>query len=215
MVKVRSQIGQRIEESINFDKRIFFILLLLLFYAIRFLTNDVLVKSIPGYEQLQEDGSLSIFFIFNALNYLWTPFALLWKFTVIAFIIWIGAFSWGYKVSFKKLWQFVMVAEIVFIFPELIKLLFIMTTSGQLTTDEIKGYAPLSLYSWINPQEVATKFHYPLRTLNLFEILYWMLLILGFHSISNRSLKISTLVVLSSYGFGLLIWLVFYVMSYR
>lgn len=215
MVKVTSRIGQRIEESINFDKRVFFILLLVLFYAIRFLTNDVLVKAIPGYERLQEDGSLSIFYIFNALNYLWTPFAFLWKFTVIAFIIWMGAFSWGHKVSFRKLWQFVMVAEFIFIFPELIKLLYLMTTSGQLTPEEMKGYYPTSLFSLVNAQEIPAKFHYPLRTINIFEILYLLLLILGFHNISKRSLKTSALVVLSSYGFGLLIWLAFYILAYR
>lgn len=215
MVKVSSSIGQRIEESIDFDKRVFFVLLLTLFFILRYLTNDILVKSIPGYEQLEEDGSLSFFYIFNALNYLWTPFALLWKFTVIAFIIWIGAFSWGYKVPFRKLWQFVMVAELIFIFPELIKLLYIIIASNQLTPEEIKGYYPLSLFSLFNAQEIPIKFHYPLRTLNLFEIFYWILLILGFHSISKRSLKTSTLVVLSSYVFGLLIWLAFYIMTYR
>jgi hypothetical protein len=215
MVKVSSSLGKRIEELINFDKRVFFILLLILFYSIRFLTNDILVKAIPGFEQLEQDGSLSIFYIFNALNYIWTPFALLWKFTVVAFVIWIGAFSWGFKVSFRKLWQFVLVAEIVFIFPELIKLLYVMFTSEQLTPEEIKDYSPLSLFSWINPQTIAVKFHYTLKTLNIFEILYWIILTLGFHSISKRSLKTSALVVLSSYVLGLVIWLVFYSITYR
>lgn len=215
MVKTASPLSQRIESLINFDKRIFFAFLVLLFFTIRYLINDIVLKSIPGFEQLEQEGSFTFFHIFNALNYIWTPFSLLWKFTVIAFVIWVGAFAWGYKVSFRMLWQFVLVAEVVFIFPELIKLLYFISPTDQLTLDQIRSFYPLSVLSLVNEENIHPKYYYPLSVLNIFELLYWVLLILGFHTISRRSIEESTLVVLSSYCLCLFVWLAFYILVYK
>lgn len=210
-----SPIAQRIESFLDFDKRLFFLVLVLLYLMIRYVTNDLILTSIPGYEQLEEEGSFMIFHIFNALNYLWTPFALLWKFTLTAFLLWMGGFAFGYKVSFIRLWQYVMVAEFIFVIPELIKMLRYIQPSGDVTYEEIRDYYPLSLFSILDGASFPNKYHYPLRAINFFEILYIISLVLGFHTISKRSLGKSTLVVLFSYVLFFMGWLLFYVLVYR
>lgn len=215
MAKPASQLAQRIEDSINFDKRLFFVVIVMLYLLIRYVTNDIILESIPGYEQLVQDGSLTFFFIFNALHYLWTPFELLWKFTLTSFTIWTGAFILGYKLSFRAMWKFILVAEFVFIFPELLKLLIFISPSDSVTAQEIKDSYPLSLFNVIDSSEIHRKFFYPLRTLNIFEILYCGILTLGIHIYSRRDLKTSFFIVLFGYVLPLAGWLVFYILVYK
>ncbi|WP_373495590.1 sulfate ABC transporter permease [Aquiflexum sp.] len=211
----QSSISQRIQEAIDFDKRLFFLILVILFLLIRYVTNDLILQSITGYEQLEADGSFTIFHIFNALNYFWTPFALLWKFTVTASVIWTGGFAFGYKTSFVKLWQFILVAEVIFIFPELIKLLYFIQPSDSVSYENVKNFYPLSLYNLADQDSISPQYIYPLQAINLFEVLYIVALMLGFHTISRRSISESTIVVIFSYVICLLIWLGFYIVVYK
>ncbi|TVP46121.1 MAG: sulfate ABC transporter permease [Mongoliibacter sp.] len=215
MPKSQSPTSQRIESFLDFDKRVFFLILVILFLTVRIITNDIIIKSIPGYEELEADGAFSYMHIFNTLNYIWTPFSLLWKFTLTAFVIWTGAFTFGYKVSFKVLWKYVMVAELVFLFPEIIRMLIFISPSENTSYLEIKNFYPLSLYQLFDQDAIADKYRYPLQALNLFEFLYIILLILGFHTISNRPIKASTFVIIGSYLVVFLLWLLFYIMVYR
>lgn len=210
-----SPISQRIEANLDFDKRLFFLILVILFLLVRYVTNDLILQSIPGYDKLESEGSFMIFHVFNALNYIWTPFALLWKFTATAFLIWLGAFAFGYKVPFVRLWQFVLVAEFIFIIPELIKMLVYIKPSDSVTYEEIRDYYPLSLFSMVNPESVAPKYHYPLRAINLFELIYVVFLVFGFHTVSRRTLTESTFVILFSYVLMFLFWLLFYSLVYK
>jgi hypothetical protein len=215
MSQTSSPISQRIEANLDFDKRLFFLILVILYLLVRYVTNDLILQSIPGYEKLESEGSFMIFHIFNALNYLWTPFALLWKFTATSFVIWLGAFAFGYKAPFIRLWQFVMVAEFIFIFPELIKMLVYIKPSDSVSYEEIRDYYPLSLFSLVDPENVAPKYHYPLRAINLFEVIYIVFLIFGFHTVSRRTIAESTFVILFSYVLMFLLWLLFYSLVYK
>lgn len=207
--------AERLKELIDFDKRLYFLILVLLFLAIRYLTNILILEAIPDYENLEASGSFMIFHIFNALNYLWTPLALLWKFTVISFLFWLGAFMIGYKVPYKELWKFALVAEVIFILPELIRLLVYLSPDSGVTFKEIDEYRAFSMLSLLGSENVAQQYHYALGTVNIFEILYGILWMYGFHMISRRSLGESSLVVLVSYFFPLAVWLSFYVIVYR
>ena len=215
MAKPLSPDAERLKELIDFDKRLYFLILVVIFLAIRYLTNILILEAIPDYENLEATGSFMIYHIFNALNYLWTPFALLWKFTVISFLFWLGAFMIGYKVPYKELWKFALVAEVVFIFPELIRLLVYLNPGSSVTFKEIDDYRAFSMLSLLGSENVTSQYHYALGTINIFEILYGILWMYGFHMISRRSLGESSLVVLLSYFFPLAIWLSFFVMVYK
>src|SRR5690606_29236738 len=153
-----TRLSQRTEEIINFDKRLFFLLLVALFLIIRYLTDELILQSIPGRSQLEREGAFSYFYLFNTLGYLWTPFALLWKFTLTAFVIWVGAFMGGYKLSFKELWKFAMIAEIVFILPELIRLLWFLVLVQPEDFLDIQNFHPLSLLSLVNAEQVDERY---------------------------------------------------------
>ena len=59
------------------------------------------------------------------------------------------------------------------------------------------------------------KFHYPLKALNVFEIIYWYVLAIGVFFLSGKKWKISIMVVASTYVLFFCIWLVFYVLVYK
>ena len=215
MATAASPLAQKITEALDFDKRLFFVLLVSIFIIIRYLTNTLILEAIPDSEQLDAQGDLLFFHIFNTLNYLWTPFAFLWKFTVIAFLFWSIGLTIGYKVKFKALWQFALVAELIFIFPELLRLLWYMNPSGTVRYLEIQNFEPLSALWLVGPENIHERFHYPLSVLNLFEIGYGVAWVLGFHTLSRRSIQESIPVVLLAYFLPLLLWLAFYAASFR
>ncbi|MCH7402984.1 sulfate ABC transporter permease [Belliella kenyensis] len=215
MSKPDSQVAQRILDTINFDKRIFFIILCFLFITIRFVTNDIILDTIYAGRELSENGSLSFFHLFNALHYIWTPFSILWKVTLITFFLWTGAFALGYKINFKPLWTFVLVAETVFILPELIKMIIFISPSSDTSFQDIQNFSAFSLASLFDLDGISSKYHYPLKALNLFEVLYAFILTLGVHTYSKRNLKESFLIVLVGYVFVYLVWLMFYILVYK
>ena len=215
MATAATPLSQKISEALDFDKRLFFILLIGIFLIIGYLTNALILETIPDSERLDAQGDLLFFHIFNTLNYIWTPFALLWKFTVIAFLFWSIGLTIGYKVKFKVLWQFALVAEFIFIFPELLRLLWYMNPTGSVSYLEIQNFEPLSALWLIGPENLEEKFHYPLSVINVFELLYGIAWVLGFHTLSRRSVQESIPVVLLSYFLPLLLWLAFYAASFR
>ncbi|MCH7411597.1 sulfate ABC transporter permease [Belliella sp. DSM 111904] len=215
MSKPDSQTAQRILETINFDKRLFFIILSLLFIIIRYVTNDIILDTIYAGRELSENGSLSFFHIFNALHYIWTPFSILWKVTLITFFLWTGSFALGFRINFKPLWAFVLIAETVFILPELVKMIVFLSPSPDTTFQEIQNYSALSLASLLDLNTINPQYHYPLKALNVFEILYIYLLTMGVHTYSKRNLKESFLIVIVGYVFVFLIWLTFYILVYK
>jgi len=214
MTPTPTSLSERTEELINFDKRLFFAFLVISFLLVRYLTNELIMASIPGHEALAQDGTFTYFHLFNTLNYLWTPFSLLWKFTLTAFLLWLGCFAFGFKVSFAPLWQWVMVVEIIFLLSEIIRLLYFLVIPPE-TFTEIRQFHPLSLSALFNTENIHQRFHYPLQALNLFELAYWYLLALGIHTFTRRSMARSFVLVLSSYGMAFLFWLLYYVLVYK
>ncbi len=215
MAKPASQLAQHLQEATNFDKRLFYVILVLIFLVIRYLTNTLILEYIPENDRLENQGELIFFHIFNTLDYFWTPFSLLWKFTITAFLFWSIGLMVGFKASFKELWKFALVAEVVFIFPELLRLLVYINPAGDVTYLDIKNFEPLSALWIIGPDTIGARFHYPLSVLNIFELIYGAFWVVGYHSISRRSLKESILVVALAYYLPLLIWLGFYIGAYR
>lgn len=215
MMQEKTTISQRIESLLDFDKRIFFFILVIFFLAVRFLTNDIILKSIPGYEELDREGSFTIFHIFNTLNYLWTPFSLLWKFTLTAFIIWTGSFAFGFKVSFVKLWHLALFGELIFLLPEILKMTYFIQPQEGISYQDIQNFYPFSLFMLMDADQIPKQYHYPLRALNLFELIYIGFLALGFHTISRQKISTSFLVILGSYVCFFLLWLLFYILVYK
>ena len=197
------------------DKRLLFVLLcvltlLLLFIKIAFIENET-----AAFEFLQDRPEGMILRAVNALKYLSVPFIYLWKFTIIALVIWIGCFMFGYRVTYKECWGVVIGAEFVFLVPEVIKIIWLMTVESDPTYSDIRGFYPLSLMNFADYDIIDKRYAYPLRALNVFEVVYWFFLVNGIHFFARKDKKYVWIIVACSYILLFAVWLLFYIVVYK
>jgi hypothetical protein len=197
------------------DKRLLFILLclatlLLLFIKISFIENET-----AAFEFLQDRPEGMVLRIINALKYFSIPFVYLWKFTVIAFVIWVGCFMYGYRVTYSQCWGVVIGAEFIFLVPEVLKIIWFMTVQTDPTYHDIRAFYPFSLMHFFDYYSLDKRWAYPLRALNLFEVGYWFLLVSGIHFYARKEKRIVWLIVACSYILLFVLWLVFYLIVYK
>ncbi len=161
-------------------------------------------------EQLTKD-QLEEFISLNAkwkwVGYLSIPLILLLKVGSISVVLFMGTFLFDKKIAYKKLFRIVTTAEFIFIVVGVIKLVW-FAFSSDYTIEDVQNFFPLSALSIVDYEGLSPWFIYPFQTLNLFELLYWIILayLLGkeIHTSTDKALKI----VASSYGSALVIWVV-------
>ena len=196
------------------DKKLLFILLclaafLLLYIKITFIENET-----AAFEFLQDRPEGLILRIINGLKFLSIPFVYLWKVTIIAFVIWIGCFMFGYRVTYAQCWGVVVVAEYVFLIPEVVKILWFLFIERNPAYSDIGKFSPLSLIQFADYENMDKRWAYPLRALNLFEIFYWIVLVEGINHWARKDKKYVWTIVLCSYVLLFFLWLGFYVLVY-
>jgi hypothetical protein len=62
---------------------------------------------------------------------------------------------------------------------------------------------------------IDKKWAYPLRALNLFEVIYWFALVEGIQHFARKDKKVVWFIVACSYILIFLLWLIFYVIVYK
>ncbi|MEO7989453.1 MAG: hypothetical protein ABI663_07930 [Chryseolinea sp.] len=197
------------------DKRLLFLLLclgtfLLLYIKIVFIENET-----AAFEFLQDRPEGTVLKLINALKFFSIPFVYLWKFTVIAFVIWVGCFMFGYRVTYIQCWGVVIGAEYIFLIPEVAKILWFMFIATDPNYHDIRGFYPLSLMHFFDYYTIDKRWAYPLRALNVFEVAYWFLLVEGIHHYARKDKKYVWIIVACSYILIFLLWLLFYVIVYK
>lgn len=197
------------------DKRLLFVLLCVLTVFLLYFKKTFIEYETAAFEFLQDRPEGFVLKVLSMLQFISIPLVYLWKFTVIAFVIWIGCFSYGYRVTFAQCWGVVIGAEFIFLIPEAIKILYFFFIETDPAYTDIGAFYPLSLMHFFDYQNIDHKWAYPLRALNLFEIAYCFALVSGIHFYARKSKKIVWFIVLSSYVLLFLLWLIFYVIVYK
>lgn len=181
MINSATSNGNEAKSLFGADKRLLFALLCLLTLLLLFIKISFIESETAAFEFLQDRPEGLILRLINGLKFLSIPFIYLWKFTVIAFVIWVGCFMFGYRVTYKECWGVVIGAEFVFLIPEVIKIFWFIAIETDPTLNEISAFYPLSLMHFVDYESIDKRYAYPLRALNAFEILYWVLLVNGIH----------------------------------
>jgi hypothetical protein len=123
----------------------------------------------------------------------------------------IGVIFSNLKISFKQLFQVTILAESVFVLAMLIKTIWLFFNSENVGLDYIQYFYPLSAINLIDYMAIATWSIYAIQILNLFELLYWFVLAYLLSPLIKRSFGQSFEFVMSTYGLGLLFWVMFVV----
>lgn len=204
---------QNVHQWLGFNKILFFAMLTLIFFLLTFLQQQLILNEIPAF-QFGQGSDAMLFKIFSGLSLISLPFVYAFKFTLIGFILWVGCFLWGYRVTYKQCWQIAMVAEVVFILPELIKLLWFLLVHPDPNYWDFSAFYPLSIMNLYNLESVHSRFWYPFKALNLFEVAYWIALTYGIDFVARKKKSVANTIVLTSYIPIFLLWLWFYMGVY-
>jgi hypothetical protein len=197
-------------------KRIhFFLLLCLLTFLLLFIKKTFIEYQITAFQILDERGQLGIFKMISALQYLSIPAIYLLKFTFIGFLIWVGCFGFGYRVTYTNCWHIAMVSELIFVIPELLKIFWFLFFETDPDYGMVKAFYPLSLMNLFDFQQISPKWHYPLKSLNIFEILYWFMLTAGIYIKSGKLYRQSLVISTFGYVIPFLFWLLYYTIIYK
>lgn len=194
----------------------FFIGLLFLASLIVFLTDQLILSrellidsfsqqlSISRIEQLLEFRDKWAW-----VNYAILPVIYLLKFTFITLWLLSGIILFGYKTSFKKIFQVVLVAEFVWIVPSLLTIIWFGLIDTDYTLIDVQYFQPLSLLNFFDGELVDSWLVFPLKALNLFEVAYMLVLAIGIKKVINCDYNTSLGFVVPVYGLGLVTWIVF------
>ena len=193
----------------------FFLVVCLVTLLLLLLKKNFVEYETTAFEILEERGEMGVFKMINTLQYLSIPIVYLIKFTIIAFVIWIGCFMFGYKISFGDTWHIVLVSEIIFFIPELLKILWFMFIETEANYFEIREFYPFSLINLVDTEYLDKRWYYPLKALNVFEVIYWFILVRGVHAFSRKKIKIAYSIIFSSYVLFFFLWLGFYSIVYK
>lgn len=209
-----------IESSSVFDsdKKLIFIVLCLISVLLLYVKKSFIENETAAFEFLQDRPEGAILQLISTLQFLSIPFIYLWKFTVIGFVLWVGCFLFGYRITLIQCWGVVMVAEFIFIIPELLKISWFLFIKTDPTIPEIRAFYPFSLMNFFDHESIGKQYAYPLRALSIFEVLYILILVRGVNHFAfkaHKQNKATWWIVSSSYILVFFLWLVFYMIVYK
>lgn len=140
------------------------------------------------------------------VSYAVLPVLTLVKLTLVASCLSIGLYFFTNRFSFKSAFDVVLEAEFVFLIPILLKIIWFALFQTDYSLQDLQFFFPLSALNFFDYTTVQPWLIYPLQLLNLFEILYWVVLAKGISQLIERDFAKSFELVLASYGTGLLLW---------
>lgn len=142
------------------------------------------------------------------LTYLLILLLLPIKVFIIASIIDVGCFFFSKEIKYKKLFNFVVKAEFMFLLVIVFKIAWFYFFQTDYSLEDLQYFYPLSALNIIGYEGLQPWFIYPLQALNLFELFYWLYLGYLISNELNIILDKAMTIIASSYGVSLLIWIV-------
>jgi len=191
-----------------------FIIICMITFLILYIKKTFIIDQITAFQILEERGEGGIFKTLAAIQFFSIPLVYFFKFTFIGLLLWLGCAFFGYRVSFISAWQVAAAAEFVFILPELIRIIWFIGIESNPSYWEVRAFYPMSLMQFFDYRQLAGRWHYPLKALNIFEIFYWFMLVAGIHIKAGKKYSIALMIVSSSYVFFFFVWLAYFVVFY-
>jgi len=141
-----------------------------------------------------------IFEDFFIYNYLLKVFAYLLRFFLITLLMSVVLILFNQEVKLKKLLQLIIITEFIFFLPDMIKILWVFFIEPEYSLERYSDYYPLSLYAVMNYDLREGWSGTIFRYLNIFEIMYVLVLYYGLTYIYNLRSTITSLIILFGYG---------------
>ncbi|MBY5951465.1 hypothetical protein KUV23_10805 [Algoriphagus marincola] len=124
-----------------------------------------------------------------------------------AMLIYLGLYLAKYEISYKKVFGIVLISEFIFFIPLFIKIIWF--SYHPVSMEAVRLFAPLSLFSLFDAESLQEWLFYPFKVLNVFEVVYWILLAFLLAKCLKSSLDSMLKIVLGYYVSFLFCWVVF------
>lgn len=142
------------------------------------------------------------------INYSAIPLLYLVKLSFVTTCLSLGYFFGKNRFNFNIFFNVAVFSELIFLLPVLIKLLWFLFVQTDYDLNDLTQFYPLSALNFVDAETIPRYWLAPLQTLNLFEVAYWFLLAYGVADATGFTFKRSFGLVMSSYGVGLVLWVV-------
>jgi len=142
------------------------------------------------------------------LGYVFVPIVVLIRVCFTATCLYIGCFIAELRINFGKLFKVALLSDFVFVLAGVIKLVILIFFKNISTITDLQ-FQPLSLLELFDRKSIDTLFIYPFSLISVFELLYWLVLAWLLSGVIEKPFGNSIKTVASSYGTGLLIWVLF------
>lgn len=127
----------------------------------------------------------------------------------MAAILQCGLYLRKIEISFDSILKIAVVGEFIFLIPQIIKFTWFYYSKEAYTVDDLKTFFPMSALNFFDDQKLSLLWYYPLKTINIFEVLYWFVLAFLISPLLKKDFNSSLNIVLSSYLPALLVWVSF------
>jgi hypothetical protein len=149
------------------------------------------------------------------LSFAVLPIIVLLRILYTTIFLYSGIYFAELKINFGKLFNITLLADFVYVLSGLTKLIILIFFKEVSTLEDLQ-FTPLSIMELFDRDSVDPLFIYPLSLLNVFELLYFIViawLLVGVIHEANEERPVnfgkSLKLVTASYGSGLLLWVVF------
>ncbi|MFY7999672.1 MAG: hypothetical protein ACOVSW_13820 [Candidatus Kapaibacteriota bacterium] len=137
------------------------------------------------------------------------PVVMLMRVVYTALCIAVGIIILGQNLSYSRIVKIALFAESIFLLEVVVKVLCGLFILNVRVPDDYANFAPLSALQFFDVSSLKLWMKHPLRTVNLFELAYMLVLAYFLTPLLKKRTYLQTLgLVVSSYGLGLLLWVV-------
>lgn len=142
------------------------------------------------------------------IGYAFIPLVVLIRISFTSICLYAGYFLVNIKVRFNDLFKIALFADFIFILAGLTKLVMLVFFKDVNTLEDLQ-FQPFSLLELFDRKAVDVLFIYPSLMISVFELLYWLALTWLLTGVNELPFGRSLKTVASSYGSGLLLWILF------
>jgi len=143
------------------------------------------------------------------IGYAIVPVIIVLRTSLVATCLSIGLFFYDmeHKLKFNSFFRVALMGEFVLVLVGFVKLGYFLFIKTTYTLQDIQQYYPLSYTNFLDLNKIEPWLIYPLQTINLFEIAYFFVLVVGLQKLLSNSFSKSVEITAVSYVSGLLIWM--------
>lgn len=129
---------------------------------------------------------------------------------VILLVVWIYYLDEGnFNIKFSDTWRIVLFAQWSSVAAMCAKICWFGFIHTNYTYYELASFYPLSIINFFDINKLAIWFLYPIQLINVFELIYWIILVTGIKNLLNRTWFKSFEMIFLSYGVILILWVIF------